>query len=338
VTATRDRRREPEAELDTPEWGHQSAFGSLRGWPWWGAVLLAVGLSILAEFVDMQANKQLGTIFEVGYFIGCVGAVCAVRRRNLFGPMVQAPLIFALTIPPVVLATKGIKAGASSMSKLIDLGLPMVTGFPTMAVTTGVTVVIGGIRYFVQRKPPGYDEDADSAEQQAQPGGHGGRGRADRDRLDRADGRDRAAAPGARRPRPPGSGRPGQDRAAAGEERGAPRDRTRMAPRAGAPGEGGRAGAGGRAGQERGRSQEPGADRRGSDRGVERGQGGDRGQADRGQGGRGLGSGRPAEGGRGTPGGRGAGSGRGSDPQPRGGRPAPDAPRRQPPPRRRDDY
>src|SRR6267378_4489262 len=159
VTATSDRRRDPQVRFDVAGWGERSAFGSSRGWPWWAAVLLALGLSIAAAVIDMKVSGSVAKVFDGAYFIGCVGAVCLVRRRNLFGPMVQAPLILAVTVPVTVLLTKGVPTSSGTTSKLIALGVPLVTGFPTMAITTGATVLIGGIRFLVQRKPADLDED-----------------------------------------------------------------------------------------------------------------------------------------------------------------------------------
>jgi hypothetical protein len=212
VTATRDRQRGSRSEYDDllDEWGQRAAFGQVRGWPWWVAVLLALGLSVVGGFIDIKVSGSIGKVFEGGYFLGCVGAVCMVRRRNLFGPMVQAPLILAVTVPVVILFAKGMPTGASTMSKLITLGVPLVSEFPTMAVTTVVTVVIGGIRFAIQRKPAGDDVDDDDRN-----------GRDARRLSDRDSGRGSAGI----RQRPGGSGRPGQartrdDRGAAPQDRG----------------------------------------------------------------------------------------------------------------------
>lgn len=306
MTATRDRRRDPEVRLDVEEWGQRSAFGASRGWPWWGAVLLALGLSIVGAFIDMKMSSHLGKVFEGAYFVGCVGAVCLVRRRNLFGPMVQAPLILAVTVPVVVLLTAGLPSGSSTVSKLLALGVPLVTGFPTMAITTGATVLIGGIRFLVQRRPAGVDSDDDRGDR---PGSR--RRPSDRD-LDPRDRDDRAAGP--RRPRPAGVGRSAQDSAGSRNEPNRERDRDRgSAPRdrvrtAQPPARGRSGGAAERGGPTADRGGRPASGRAaGQDRDRERGQGRDRGQPDRDRG------------------------------QARGGRPARDDARRQPPRRRGDD-
>jgi hypothetical protein len=304
VTATSDRRRGPQVGIDVSGWGQRSAFGSTRGWPWWAAVLLALVLSMAGAFIDMHFSGSLGKVFQGAYFIGCVAAVCLVRRRNVFGPMVQPPLILAVTVPVAVLLTKGMPSGSGTTSKLITLGVPLVTGFPTMAITTVATVLIGGIRFLVQRKPAGAGLDEDDARgssrggrddgrrrpdrpERAGPGDRADRGdrdrvnrsgrpdRADRDGFDRdGDADDRPGRSGQdRRGRPAGSGRPGQDREGRDDRSAAPRDRTRVQPPPGGrdetPDRGGRA-ASGRSGADRDRDR--GQPARGSSQSRDRGQ------------------------------------------------------------------
>jgi hypothetical protein len=313
VTATHDRRRDPHTGVDaTEEWGQRSVFGTAKGWPWWAVVVLALGLSIVGAVIDMHVSGNLGKVFEGGYFLGCVGAVCFVRRRNLFGPMVQPPLILAVTIPVVVLLTKGMPSGSGTMSKLITLGVPLVTGFPTMAVTTGATLLIGGIRFLVQRKPVPDDVDDDRDDRGER--GDGARRSADRDRE--------RPAPAGGRPRPSGSARGAQGRPAR-EDRDGPSDRGRTASgrsRGEAPERGSRPAGGSRADRER------------ADRDPDRGQAGERGQSRQREG-------REREGReRGQAPRSGQSRDRGRGEAPRSDRPARGDGPRQPPRRRDDDY
>lgn len=226
MTTTRDRGREARAASSGLRWDERSAFGT-KGWPWWAAVVLALGLSIVGAVIDEKSNSTIATIFRAAYVIGCVVAVVIVRRRNLFGPMVQPPLILVVVVPLVAAALDN-KPG----SKVLVIGPQLIDNFPVMAITTGVTVVLGVIRYLVQRRPA--DDDFG------------------RDRADRPEGRDRVPAsrdrdfddrPSSRGDRPP-AGRSGQDRMP-------PRDRTRVDP---------------------GRGSRGGSDRdRGMDRNVDRG-------------------------------------------------------------------
>lgn len=358
MTATHDRRSEPRAASDAlAEWGARSAFGPAKGWPWWAAVLLALGLSILGAFIDMKLSNDIDKVFEGAYILGCLGAVCLVRRRNLFGPMVQPPLILAVTIPVVVLLTKGMPSGSGTVSKLITLVVPLVTGFPTMAATTGITLVIGGIRYLMQRKPNLDLDDWDDARPKPRR---------------RTTDRDAERGPARKRPTGSGSGRPAGSRPA-DDDREGPRERTSSRGRGEPSGRSGRSNPD-RPGQPRerdsGRVRRPSGDgdrsahaERAERRGRgDRGERGDRrersGRAERGD--RGEPSGRAERGERRERGERGERgqrregsdrrersgrregsdrrqSPRGSEPRDRGRRPARDEGRRQPPRRRDDD-
>ena len=136
-----------------PTWETSSALSTVRGVPWWAAVLLALAFTGLGVFVDLERINRLGLIFQGCYFAGCVLAVIWVQRRGLFGPMVQPPLILALAVPGVVLAASGGTSGDGLTAKALAVGTPLINGFPTMAITTGITVLIGLIRILRQRAP-----------------------------------------------------------------------------------------------------------------------------------------------------------------------------------------
>lgn len=128
----------------------RSIMAGVRGLSWWVAVLLATALTTLGVFIDLQRTRNLGVVFEILYFCGCVLAVCWVQRRGLFGPMVQPPLLLAAAVPLVVLASGSLPTGGL-VTKLIAVGSPLLNGFPTMAVTIGVTLVVGSVRVRLQR-------------------------------------------------------------------------------------------------------------------------------------------------------------------------------------------
>ncbi|MBM7771918.1 hypothetical protein JOD54_002122 [Actinokineospora baliensis] len=152
MTATRDRRSDLDDSRAEPAWDERPILGRSRGLPWWGAVLLAFGLTALAAVVDMQLQDTLGKIFQGTYIISCIAAICLVRRANLFGPMVQPPLVFAITaiVANVALAP----ADDGGLKKLLlTIGIPLTSNFPTMALTTGITIGLGVVRLFTQRDP-----------------------------------------------------------------------------------------------------------------------------------------------------------------------------------------
>jgi hypothetical protein len=92
-------------------------------------------------------------VFSIAYVLGCVLAVTWVRRRNIFGPMIQPPLLAAVLVPVVVLLVGQPSGGFTETALMI--GAPLVNAFPTMAVATGLTLLIGLVRLILQRTGPG---------------------------------------------------------------------------------------------------------------------------------------------------------------------------------------
>jgi hypothetical protein len=152
VTATRDRRSDPEVDAE-PAWDDRPIIGQFRGLPWWAAVLLAFGLTAIAAFVDMNQQDTLGKIYQGAFVVGCVAAVCLVRRKSLFGPMVQPPLIFAITAVGAVALLGQKSSGGGLKSLLWSVALPLTSNFPTMGITTAVVVLIGLFRWWRERDP-----------------------------------------------------------------------------------------------------------------------------------------------------------------------------------------
>jgi hypothetical protein len=89
-------------------------------------VLLALGAAVTGAVVDMGTSHALGPIFQGGYLLGCVAAVCRVRRRNLFGPTVQPPLILLVVAASVVLLASGKPPGGSLTSQAFAAGTPLI--------------------------------------------------------------------------------------------------------------------------------------------------------------------------------------------------------------------
>jgi hypothetical protein len=125
----------------------RAVFGDRHGVPWWAAVLIAVAVTTAGLVLDLEIQTEPGLTFKACYFLGCVAAVCLVKRRALFGPVVQPPLILAIAVPGIILATTRRPAG------VLDVVEPLVQGFPTMAITTGVVLLIGLFRLLRERDP-----------------------------------------------------------------------------------------------------------------------------------------------------------------------------------------
>jgi len=124
---------------------------SVLGIPPLAALGLAFGFTALGVFVDLQRIGTLGAVFETLYFSGCVLAMAWVRRRSLFGPLVEPPLLLAAAVPVIVLLGDGGGASTTGGGTLLTVAAPLVNAFPTMAATTGVVLVLGITRFVLQR-------------------------------------------------------------------------------------------------------------------------------------------------------------------------------------------
>lgn len=131
-------------------WDECSLLPDRLGVRWWAAVGCALWLTALGVFVDLERLNRLGIVFQACYFLGCLLAVAMVQRKELFAPMVQPPLILAVAVPGVVLAAGSLPTGGT-IAATLAVGTPLINGFPTMAITTGLTLAIGTFRLITQR-------------------------------------------------------------------------------------------------------------------------------------------------------------------------------------------
>ncbi|MPY79337.1 MAG: hypothetical protein GEV04_12780 [Actinophytocola sp.] len=148
-------------ETEPAPWHERPVIGTSQGLPWWQAILLAFGLTLFAAVVDLQFNDKLTVLFQGAYFVACLAAVGWVRRDSLFGPMVQPPLILVVIVPGIMLFSSQGPKGSGMKDILLGYGMPVINGFPTMAITTGVTVAAGLARLFLQRDPDHAEADDD---------------------------------------------------------------------------------------------------------------------------------------------------------------------------------
>lgn len=127
---------------------HRSVHPAIAGVPWWAAVLIAVGLTLLGFTVDaVSGGKQLTGIFAALYILGCVTAVLAVRRSGLFTAMIQPPLILFCSVPSGYFLLHG--TGYTGLRDLlINCGYPLIERFPLMLFTSALVLLIGLARLF----------------------------------------------------------------------------------------------------------------------------------------------------------------------------------------------
>lgn len=116
---------------------------TVRGLPWWGAVLLATVVTVIGAFIDSAPSGELGRTFKIIFIFGCVLAALAVRRRAMFTAAVQPPLV-AFVVGLVVLYLEAGEAASDKKTLILKVVLPIATSFPWMliALILSVTIVI----------------------------------------------------------------------------------------------------------------------------------------------------------------------------------------------------
>ncbi|MGY0501420.1 DUF6542 domain-containing protein [Nocardia sp. FBN12] len=132
----------------------RSIVPSVPGIPAWAAILVAVGATGVGFLIDAFGGETLPTgTFSALYVLGCVLAVCAVRFRGLFSTMVMPPLLLFVAVP-VACQLLGGRATFSIKEVLINLIIPLVERFPTMALATVLVLAIGGARIAIAKRTP----------------------------------------------------------------------------------------------------------------------------------------------------------------------------------------
>lgn len=129
----------------------RSVLPALKGLPWWGAVLLAVGATTIGALIDTDAGSSLGRWFKLFYLAGCLLAALAVRQRALFTAAAQPPLV-AFIVGVTVLYTANSGDGSLGMRDLIlKVVLPTAYSFPWILLTFLMTLAVVVARWFLVR-------------------------------------------------------------------------------------------------------------------------------------------------------------------------------------------
>ncbi|MFD6106506.1 DUF6542 domain-containing protein [Nocardia salmonicida] len=132
----------------------RSIVPSVPGIPAWAAILLAASATGLGFLIDGLGGETYPTgTFSALYVLGCVLAVCAVRFRGLFSTMVMPPLLLFVAVP-LACQLLGGRATTSIKDVLMNLIIPLVERFPTMALATVLVLAIGGARIAIAKRAP----------------------------------------------------------------------------------------------------------------------------------------------------------------------------------------
>ncbi len=109
------------------------------------AVLGMFLVTLAGAGVDSFVGIGLGLVTLVALVAVTALAVLTVRRRDLLSVIVAPPLVF------VAVAAVNIALAPSASFNLATIATLLVRGFPTMAIATGVAVVLGLIRTAARR-------------------------------------------------------------------------------------------------------------------------------------------------------------------------------------------
>ncbi len=160
----------------------QSVMPAVRGVPWWGAVLLATGITALGAAIDAGSNDSLGGIYKFCYLVGCVVAALAVRRRALFTAAAQPPLIAFFVGIATLYGLNSEQASSGLKSLIFKVLLPIAADFPWMLTVFLVTLALVLVRWFLTRG----DDDKNSGGRGKPTGTRSASRSAGRDKADRA--------------------------------------------------------------------------------------------------------------------------------------------------------
>jgi len=137
------------------------------GVPWWGAVLIAVTMTLAGLAVEAgSGHQELGSAFAIGYALGCVAAVLAVRQSSLFTAVIQPPLLLFVAVPlAYYLFHNSSFSGLKEVA--ISCGYPLIERFPLMLFTTSAVLLIGLVRWYLAMAHPASAREAAGAPQRS---------------------------------------------------------------------------------------------------------------------------------------------------------------------------
>ncbi|MGB3302397.1 DUF6542 domain-containing protein [Gordonia sp. (in: high G+C Gram-positive bacteria)] len=128
----------------------RSVLPTVRGVPWWGAVLIAVGITTIGAVIDAESASTLGRSFKLCYLVGCILAALLVRQRALFTAAAQPPLVaFAVGIATLFVLDSGDSQGLRAI--VFKVVLPIASSFPWILLAFLATLTVVLVRWFAAR-------------------------------------------------------------------------------------------------------------------------------------------------------------------------------------------
>lgn len=116
--------------------------GSVRGAV---AVLGMFLVTLVGAGIDSFVGVGLGMITLAALLVSTAVAMLVVRRRDMFSVVASPPLVF------IAVAALNIALAPSALFNLPTIATLLIRGFPTMAMATGVAVVVAVGRLIARR-------------------------------------------------------------------------------------------------------------------------------------------------------------------------------------------
>ncbi|MGX5653730.1 DUF6542 domain-containing protein [Geodermatophilus nigrescens] len=137
--------RPRETPRETPRGSSRTAPAPAPGLRGSLAVLGIFVITLAGGAVDSFLDVGLGTLTLVTLVAASAVATLLVRKRDLLTVVVAPPLVF------VAVAAVNIGLAPSADFSVPTIATVLIRGFPTMAVATGVAIVLGIIRWAARR-------------------------------------------------------------------------------------------------------------------------------------------------------------------------------------------
>lgn len=120
-----------------------------RGLPWWGALLVLIGIAAIGGLIDTLASSQTRSGFNIGIVIASVVAIIVVRRAHMFPIVIAPPIIYTAAAVFDLYLRSG---GLHNRKVVFDAAANyLVYGFPAIASATAAVLIIAGIRMIARR-------------------------------------------------------------------------------------------------------------------------------------------------------------------------------------------
>lgn len=104
-----------------------------------GGVVLIVIATLIGGIIDFLFTDRLGLVTGVCLVLGAAAAALLTRKRDLLSIMVAPPLVYAAVAAVVLLMS-------SRPIRVTSIADVAISGFPAMALATGLAAIIGGVR------------------------------------------------------------------------------------------------------------------------------------------------------------------------------------------------